>query len=109
MNKTILLPIATILIASALIPYIQQTDASTIVTFSDQATFLAVTGATCASCPMPDLGFGVSAGTPGADSQGMSRQVLGFPGNSLAVPLRLPVRPVPRLAWWPVGPVLLLA
>jgi len=64
MNKTILLPIATILIASALIPYIQQTDASTIVTFSDQATFLAATGATCASCPMPDLGFGVPAGTP---------------------------------------------
>ena len=63
MNKTLLLGIATILIATAFIPYIQHTDASTIVQFSDQATFLAATGATCATCPMPNLGS-VSAGTP---------------------------------------------
>jgi len=64
MNKTMLLPIATILIASALFPYIQQTDALTIVQFSDQATFLAATGATCATCPMPNIGLAAPAGTP---------------------------------------------
>ncbi len=60
MKKTLLLGIVTILIASALVPYIQQTDASTIIQFNDQATFLAATGATCATCTMPNLGLGTT-------------------------------------------------
>jgi len=56
--------IAFVLIAVAIIPFIQQTDASTIIQFNDQATFLAATGATCATCPMPNLGLVGLAGTP---------------------------------------------
>jgi len=64
MNKLGIGAIAFVLIAVAIIPFIQQTDASTILQFTDQATFLAATGATCATCPMPNLGFAASAGIP---------------------------------------------
>ncbi|MGQ0792131.1 MAG: hypothetical protein ACT4NJ_07935 [Nitrosopumilaceae archaeon] len=57
MTKTILfLAITAILVGGSLTPNIQQAHASTIVQFNDQATFLASTGATCATCPMPPLG-----------------------------------------------------
>jgi len=64
MNKLGIWGIASILIAIAIIPFIQNTTASTIVEFNNQADFLAETGATCATCPMPNLGFAALAGTP---------------------------------------------
>jgi len=64
MNKLGIGAIAAVIIAVAIIPLIQQTDASTILQFTDQTTFLAATGATCATCPMPNLGVVASAGIP---------------------------------------------
>ena len=45
-----------VLVGGVFAPNLQQAHAATIVQFSDQATFLAATGSTCATCPMPSLG-----------------------------------------------------